>query len=298
MTNKRTLTDWIVATRPWSYPASTMPVALVLAYYFANGVAIDPVNAVWALVNIVIFHAAGNVWSDYFDFRYGVDNQNTLGVRQLVDGKFTGREFIWFAIFLFVVGTLCALFLVWRTGMPFLAVTFAGIVAALVYPPLKYRVGGDVVIFIAYTLTPLFATSWIVTGTWSLDAIWAVLPTGILTVGILHANNLRDAQTDTQAGIRTLASVLGKKWSVWLYHFEMLAPFAILLATVWLGILPMTVLLTLPIAVAVMTLCKQALRFDGVNTASIATLDASTAKTQLMFSLLMVLGLVAGHWLA
>ncbi len=298
MTNKRTLTDWIVATRPWSYPASSMPVALVLAYYFANGVAIDPVNAVWALVNIVIFHAAGNVWSDYFDFRYGVDNQNTLGVRQLVDGKFTGREFIWFAIFLFVVGTLCALFLVWRTGMPFLAVTFAGIVAALVYPPLKYRVGGDVVIFIAYTLTPLFATAWIVTGTWSLDAIWAVLPTGILTVGILHANNLRDAQTDTQAGIRTLASVLGKKWSVWLYHFEMLAPFAILLATVWLGILPMTVLLTLPIVVAVMTLCKQALRFDGVNTASIATLDASTAKTQLMFSLLMVLGLVAGHWLA
>lgn len=298
MTNMRTLTDWIVATRPWSYPASTMPVALVLAYYFANGVAIDPVNAVWALVNIVIFHAAGNVWSDYFDFRYGVDNQNTLGVRQLVDGKFTGREFIWFAIFLFVVGTLCALFLVWRTGMPFLAVTFAGIVAALVYPPLKYRVGGDVVIFIAYTLTPLFATAWIVTGTWSLDAIWAVLPTGILTVGILHANNLRDAQTDTQAGIRTLASVLGKKWSVWLYHFEMLAPFAILLATVWLGILPMTVLLTLLIAVAVMTLCKQALRFDGVNTASIATLDASTAKTQLMFSLLMVLGLVAGHWLA
>ena len=297
MTNKRTLTDWIVATRPWSYPASTMPVALVLAYYFANGVAIDPVNAVWALLNIIIFHAAGNVWSDYFDFRYGVDNQNTLGVRQLVDGKFTGREFIWFAIFLFVVGTLCALFLVWRTGMPFLAVTFAGIVAALVYPPLKYRVGGDVVIFIAYTLTPLFATAWIVTGTWSLDAIWAVLSTGILTVGILHANNLRDAQTDTQAGIRTLASVLGKKWSVWLYHFEMLAPFAILLATVWLGILPMTVLLTLPIAVAVMTLCKQALRFDGVNTASIATLDALTAKTQLMFSMLMVAGLVAGHWL-
>lgn len=291
------MTDWIVATRPWSYPASTMPVALVLAYYFANGVAIDPVNAVWALLNIIIFHAAGNVWSDYFDFRYGVDNQNTLGVRQLVDGKFTGREFIWFAIFLFVVGTLCALFLVWRTGLPFLAVTFVGIAVALVYPPLKYRVGGDVVIFIAYTLTPLFATSWIVTGTWALDAIWAVLPTGILTVGILHANNLRDAQTDTQAGIRTLASVLGQKWSVWLYQFEMLAPFAILLATVWLGILPMTVLLTLPIAVAVMTLCKQALRFDGVNTASIATLDALTAKTQLMFSMLMVAGLVAGHWL-
>ncbi len=51
MTNKRTLADWFLATRPWSYPASTMPVALVLAYYFADGVAVDPVNAVWALLN-------------------------------------------------------------------------------------------------------------------------------------------------------------------------------------------------------------------------------------------------------
>lgn len=78
----------------------------------------------------------------------------------------------------------------------------------------------------------------------------------------------------------------------------MLVPFAILLATVWLGILPLTVLLTLPVVVGVMTLCKQVGQFDGVKTESIATLDASTAKMQLMFSMLMVTGLVAGHWMA
>ena len=83
-----------------------MPVALVLAYYFAVGVPIDPVNAVWSFLNIVVFHAAGNVWSDAFDYLYGVDNQNTHGVRLLVDGKFTAREFIWFAVLLFAVGTL------------------------------------------------------------------------------------------------------------------------------------------------------------------------------------------------
>ncbi|RHJ30943.1 hypothetical protein DW133_08775 [Sutterella sp. AM11-39] len=42
---------------------------------------------------------------------------------------------------------------------------------------------------------------------------------------------------------------------------------------------------------------EQVGRFDGVNTESIATLDASTAKTQLMFSMLTVAGLIAGHWL-
>ena len=82
-----------------------------------------------------------------------------------------------------------------------------------------------------------------------------------------------------------------------LYRFQLLAPFGILLATVGQGILPVSVLLTLPVAVAVMSLCKQVGRFVGINTAVIATLDAETAKTQLMFSMLMVAGLVAGHWL-
>lgn len=56
-------------------------------------------------------------------------------------------------------------------------------------------------------------------------------------------------------------------------------------------------LLTLPVAVAVMSLCKQVGRFDRIDTAVIAALDAETAKTQLTFSMLMVAGLVAGHWL-
>ena len=51
------------------------------------------------------------------------------------------------------------------------------------------------------------------------------------------------------------------------------------------------------VAVAVMSLCKQVGRFDRIDTAVIATLDAETAKTQLTFSMLMVAGLVAGHWL-
>jgi len=65
-------------------------------------------------------------------------------------------------------------------------------------------------IFLAYTVTLLLVNAWIVTGSWSFEALWAVLPTGILTVGILHANNLRDSETDTKAGIRTLASVLDR----------------------------------------------------------------------------------------
>ena len=111
---KHTLKEWIIAVRPWSFPASAMPVIVSLGYIMwkSSGAGFETnwYFGIWALVNIMLFHSAGNTWSDYFDFRYGVDNQNTLGVRQLVDGKFVAREFLWFAIFLFAVGTLCALF--------------------------------------------------------------------------------------------------------------------------------------------------------------------------------------------
>lgn len=53
----------------------------------------------------------------------------------------------------------------------------------------------------------------------------------------------------------------------------------------------------LPVAVAVMLLCKQVGRFDGINTAVTVTLDVEAAKTQLIFSMSMVAGLVVGHWL-
>lgn len=70
---KHSFGQWLVAVRPWSFPASAMPVAVTLAYLLWRGEAIDWLAGVWAFVNIVVFHAAGNVWSDYFDFRKGVE---------------------------------------------------------------------------------------------------------------------------------------------------------------------------------------------------------------------------------
>ena len=32
--NKRTFKDWFIATRPWSFPASAMPIIVSIAYLF------------------------------------------------------------------------------------------------------------------------------------------------------------------------------------------------------------------------------------------------------------------------
>ena len=66
---KHSFKDWMIAVRPWSFPASAMPVVVTLAYLFWMKEDINWANGIWALLNIVVFHAAGNTWSDYFDYK-------------------------------------------------------------------------------------------------------------------------------------------------------------------------------------------------------------------------------------
>lgn len=294
---RRTSRDWFLALRPWSFPASTMPVLLSLGYYAQAGRTIDIPNALIALVSVVLMHAAGNLWSDVFDFKTGVDAKDTEGVRVLAHGRFTIGEYLALAAFLGALGVAGAVWLAFRTDFDLLWATAAGVAAAILYPPLKYRAWGDAVIFFAYTLTPMFAMSRIVTGEWSAEALPALLPTGILTVAILHANNLRDIPTDRRAGIRTLASVLGEAKSVALLKFEYVVPFLVVLGAMGTGHLPIYAFLPFLAAGALMPLWRDVSSFAGRGVAAIARLDEGTAKAQLVFSILMTAGLFISAWL-
>ena len=294
---RRTSRDWFLALRPWSFPASTMPVLLSLGYYAQAGRTIDIPNVLIALVSVVLMHAAGNLWSDVFDFKTGVDAKDTEGVRVLAHGRFTIGEYLALAAFLGALGVAGAVWLAFRTDFDLLWATAAGVAAAILYPPLKYRAWGDAVIFFAYTLTPMFAMSRIVTGDWSAEALPALLPTGILTVAILHANNLRDIPTDRRAGIRTLASVLGESKSVALLKFEYVVPFLVVLGAMGTGHLPIFAFLPFLAVGAMMPLWRDVSSFSGRGVAAIARLDEGTAKAQLVFSVLMTAGLFISAWL-
>ena len=61
---KHSFGEWMSAVRPWSFPASAMRVITSLASSVWKGAEINWIFGLWALVNIVIFHAAGNTWID------------------------------------------------------------------------------------------------------------------------------------------------------------------------------------------------------------------------------------------
>lgn len=282
--------DWLIAVRPWSFPASAMPVIVTLAYlYRAYGV-VDWKNGVLALFGIIIFHASGNAWSDYFDFKRGVDRADTFGVKTLTSGQFRPLEIRNLALGLLAVAVIIGLWLVFRTGLPLLWIGFGGALCALLYPWLKYRAFGDFVIFVAYAVLPVLGMCYITMREF-LPEVWLiVVPVGLITVAILHANNTRDVDTDARASISTLAMRLGMKTDVFLYIFEVLFPFLWIVTCVVLGYFPYWSLLTVLAVLPAIANTRTMLRLPKEGISAIANLDEKTAKLQLLFSLLFTVG--------
>ena len=294
---KHTFKEWVIAVRPWSFPASAMPIIVTLAYLFWTGAEMNWLLGLWALVGMVLFHCTGNVWSDYFDFKKKVDADDTFGAKTLTTGMFKPEEIRNLAIGFLVVSVACGLGLLAVTGLPLLWIGLAGVACTLLYPVLKYNALGDFDIVMAFAFLPTLGTSYVATGAIDWNVLFVALPVGLITDGILHSNNSRDVVTDRRAGISTMAMSMGAEKSAWLFGFEMLFPYVWVAALSMAGLLPVYtvfIFLTLPIAIGNARTMAKSLK-AGVE--MIADLDVKTANLQLMFSVLLTAALVAAKFI-
>ncbi len=296
--SKHTFKEWVIAVRPWSFPASTMPVIVTVAYLFFKDAEINWLLGLWALVGIILFHMTGNTWSDYFDYRRKVDSDDTFGAKTLTTGMFQPAEIKKLAIMLLVVSIICGLGIFAVTGLTILWIGLAAAVLTLLYPFLKFNALGDLDILILFGFLPTIGTSYVVTGAIDWNVLWIALPVGFITDGILHANNTRDVQTDGRAGITTMAMGFGRKLSIIYYEILVLFPFVWIGVCSMIGLMPLStiaVFITLPIAIA----CARTMEnFKDGDIRVIADLDVRTANLQLMFSVLLTLAFVAGRFIA
>lgn len=291
--SKHPFAHWVIAVRPWSFPASAMPIIVTLAFLFWKGVDINWGLGAWTLVNMLLFHIAGNVWSDYNDFKKTVDREDTFGAKTLTTGMFQPKEIRNLAISVFAIGAAGGIGLVALTGLPLLWIGLAGAAFTLLYPVLKYNALGDFCILMTFAFLPTLGTAYITTGVIDWSVLWVALPVGLITDGILHSNNTRDMVPDKRAKIKTLAMGLGTTASAIMYAFEVVFPFVWVGVCSILGIMPLTtiiIFLTLPIAIG----CGQTMIKSvkgGVRI--IGDLDVRTANLQLLFSVLLSVAFVA-----
>lgn len=287
---------WFMITRPWSFVVSATPVVATTVYLFYKYGAgnINWINAVLALVGIVLFHAAGNLHSDYYDYKTGIDNPAAYCVQSLINGDFKPEQYRNFSRILLAIGVVIGLILTLRSSWQLLVIGGVGCLLTLLYPWTKFHALGDLDIFVVFGILPMLGTSLVVTGAIDCSTLLLTIPVGCITVAVLHANNTRDIPTDTKAGAKSFASVIGPAAGVWYYTFLVTLPCIFTIVAAILGYFPwwcLLILLSLPIVVQNI---RQAQRFKTDGIAAFNQLDLMTAKLQMISGITLCLGFILG----
>jgi len=298
---KHSFKDWFAATRYWSFPVSTMPVVATFAYLWSRNLlpsGSEPfIVLVLSLLGVVLLHSAGNLLSDYYDYKKGVDNERAFAVPNLVFHKFEPKEYLVFSVILFVAGIIVGVILTIMSGPGLLVVGGAGVLLTALYSFLKYRALGDLDIFVIFGVLTVLGTSYALTGAFVPEALVLSLPIGIITVSVLHANNTLDIHTDREAGIKTFAMLLGARTSCTLYCIYMLLPFAFVIAAVFMGYLHPLSLLCIVAVIPAGKNFNRAAAYSHEGLEAIKGLDRDTAQLQLVFSGLLSLGLLIASFI-
>jgi 1,4-dihydroxy-2-naphthoate polyprenyltransferase len=198
-------------------------------------------KALLALVVSLALQVAVNYANDYSDGIRGTDDDRVGPMRLVGSGTASPRAVKTAAFLAFGVAAVAGLVLAATTAWWLLAVGAVCVLAAWFYTggahPYGYLGLGEVMVFVFFGLVAVVGTSYVQTGELTWAALYAAVGIGSLACALLVVNNLRDVPSDTVAGKRTLAVVLGDARTRALYLLLVLAAaaavVAVAVATTW-----------------------------------------------------------------
>ena len=281
--------EWLAGTRPRTLPAAVVPVLI------GSGVALgyhrfSASRALLALVVALALQVGVNYANDYSDGVRGSDERRVGPVRLVAAGLAPPRQVLFAALAGFFVAGVAGLVLAAMTSWWLLAVGAACIAAAWFYTggpkPYGYNGLGEVFVFLCFGVVAVAGTAYVQMKAFSWLGLAASVPAGLLACALLMVNNLRDIRTDTLAGKRTLAVMLGDARSRVAYVLTLLVPFGVAALLAFFRPLTLIVVLVLPLARPPVL----AVRAGASGPALIKALG-QTGRLQLAFGIMFTIGL-------
>jgi len=281
---------WILGARPRTLTAAIAPVLVGTALAFPNGINLNWLNALLALLVSLFLQIGVNYANDYSDGIRGTDEVRVGPTRLVASGLKSAKSVKQAAFFLFFLAAVSGLFLALRTSRWLILVGVIAILAAWNYTggakPYGYQGFGEISVFLFFgvvaTSGSYFAQSQRIT--W--QSLLISIPMGTLACAILAINNLRDLPKDALVGKRTLAVRIGDS--------SARAMITALIATaIFAGLLAVSIspwvfstLLIVPLAIRISIEINQ-----GAVGSGLVPLLGKTGKLQLFFALLMTFAL-------
>jgi len=242
----------MIAIRPQTLPAAAAPVIVGTGLAVRNEV-FAPVPAVAALVGAALIQIGTNLANDYYDAVKGADTDEREGFTRVTQAGLIASERVRLgAALAFGSAVLVGLYLTYVGGLPILVVGVLGILSGIAYTagpyPLGYHGLGDVFVFVFFGVVAVTGTYYVQaaallaaplpttvpSGTVPVEAVVASFTMAGISTDVLVVNNVRDIETDREAGKRTLAVRLGYGWSR-VQYVSLLALAYTVPPALWLG---------------------------------------------------------------
>jgi 1,4-dihydroxy-2-naphthoate octaprenyltransferase len=254
-----------------------------------------PIRFIVALAAVLLLQIGAHLINDYYDYSKGIDTSNSLGPGGLIQqGLINPVRVLYYGLAALGLGALLGVII--ATSVGWLAFVFGilGLLAAFFYSGTSGALSsfalGEVVSF--FVFGPLLTLGAYLVQTGHLDRVVFIysFSLGLLSAACIHINNMRDVESDAQAGKHTLASLLGLGVSRAFYLLLLLGAYAPIVA---LGLpshaphLLLLVLWTLPgLAVVAAGVLRTA------SPASLHVVMRQTLTLETLFTLLLVAALV------
>lgn len=235
MTTAPTRTQiWIAAMRPRTLPLALACIIMGSALAAAAG-GFRPLVLALCVITAVFLQILSNLANDYGDFVHGADSiTSRQGPSRAVQSGQIGAETMRRAMWLFGgLSGVSGLLLIWlglRDGssgqvLIFLLLGVAAAVAAVTYTagrsPYGYMGLGDISVLIFFGWVGVLGSYFLQTLRW--DG-WLILPAsscGLLAVAVLNVNNIRDIDSDREAGKFSIPVRIGPR-KARIYHWLLL----------------------------------------------------------------------------
>lgn len=225
--------SWISAARLRTLPLSVSGIIVGTSIAVKQGVFNISIFSL-ALATTLGLQILSNFANDYGDGIKGTDNEDRVGPQRAIQsGLITHKEMLFGIILTAVITLLLAVLLIYAAfgkenlvhTLLFLLLGIGAIAAAIKYTVGKsaygYRGLGDLFVFIFFGLVAVYGSYFLYAHQWDWVILLPAISIGLLSIGVLNLNNMRDQIPDKKAGKNTLVVKLGAKKAK-NYHYALI----------------------------------------------------------------------------
>ena len=293
MVKQKSAKAWLLASRPKTLTAASIPVMLGCALASMYG-HFQLIPAILCFLFAFLMQIDANFINDLYDYLKGTDREDRLGPeRACAQGWISSSGMKKGIAITTLLAALDGLCLLWYGGWEMIPVGIACIIFAFLYTagpyPLAYHGWGDVLVLVFFGFVPVGCTFYIMAHSWNTSVTMASLACGFVIDTLLMVNNFRDREQDAISGKKTIVVRLGARAGLILYFLLGLAAcwscfYFVTEGRLWAAILPQIYLL-----LHIFTTVKMARINRGKE---LNVILGETSRNMLLFGILLTAGLL------